>query len=147
MKRRLGPLLQLVVVLLGIATLVLMLWEPQLEGRNVNATIFQIYFQDPFLAYAYLSSLLFFVALYQAFKLFGYMGLNKTKSTLKALRTIKYCLVALVASVAGAEAYLFIFQRGKEDIAGGVAVGLLLIFVFAVIAAALGVFERKISSD
>lgn len=48
---------------LGISTLALMLWEPHLEGRNVNATLFEIYFRDPFLAYAYTASIVFFVAL------------------------------------------------------------------------------------
>ena len=66
-----------VIILIGIASFVLMLWEPHLEGRNVNATLFEIYFNDPFLAYAYAASIAFFVALYQAFKLLGYADKNK----------------------------------------------------------------------
>jgi uncharacterized membrane protein YraQ (UPF0718 family) len=57
----------MVVVLMGIGTLVLLLWEPQIEGRNAHATLYQIYFNDPFLAYAYIASIAFFVALYQTF--------------------------------------------------------------------------------
>ena len=67
MKRSSTTFLQVVIVLVGIGTLALMLWEPHLEGRNVNATLFQIYFNDPFLVYAYIGSIAFFVALYQAF--------------------------------------------------------------------------------
>ncbi len=148
MKRSSIIFLQIVIALIGIGTLALMLWEPHLEGRNVNATLFQIYFNDPFLAYAYIASIAFFVALYQAFKLLGYIGKNKVFSlnSVKALGTIKYCAVCLVGFLLGAEAYFFIAQRGKEDIAGGVAMGLILIFVSAVIATAAAVFERTLQS-
>src|SRR5215210_2916938 len=61
-KRSATIFLQVVVVLIGIGALALMLWEPHLEGRNAHATPFEIYFKDPFLAYAYLASLAFFVA-------------------------------------------------------------------------------------
>jgi hypothetical protein len=71
-KRKSTILLQILTVLIGIGALVFMLWEPHLEGRNVNATPFQIYFQDPFLAYAYLASIPFFLALYQAFQVLGH---------------------------------------------------------------------------
>ncbi len=45
-----------------------------------------------------------------------------------------------------AEAYFFIFRRGKDDIAGGVAVGLFLMFVSAIIAAIADVFENLLQS-
>jgi hypothetical protein len=126
-----------------------MLWEPHLEGRNANATLLQIYFNDPFLAYAYIASIAFFVALYQAFKLLGYIGRNEVFSprSVKALRTIKYCALTLVAFILGAEAYFNIVQRGREDdIAGGVMIGFLIIFVSIVVAAAAAVFERTLQS-
>ena len=148
MKRSSIIFLQVVIVLIGIGVLALMLWEPHLEGRNAQATLFQIYFNDPFLAYAYLSSIAFFVALYQAFKLLGYIGQNKVFSlnSIKALRTIKYCAISLVGFIAGAEAYLFIVMSGKDDIAGGVAIGLVLIFIALVMATAAAVFERLLQS-
>jgi hypothetical protein len=135
-------------VFIGIGALALMLWEPHLEGRNAHATPFEIYFKDPFLAYAYAASIAFFVALYQAFKLLGYIGANQVFSqrSVKALRTIKYCAMTLVAFIVGAEAYLFIFVRGKDDIAGGVMIGLLMVFVSVVAATAAAVFERLLQS-
>jgi hypothetical protein len=139
--------LQLVIVLIGIGSLALLLWEPHIEGRNAHATVFQIYFNDPFLAYAYTASIAFFVALYQAFKLLGYVGRGEVFSQrpVRALRTIKYCAMSLVGFLLGAEAYFFIVMRGKsDDIAGGVMVGLLLIFVSAVVGAAAAVFERTL---
>jgi Protein of unknown function (DUF2975) len=148
MKRSATIFLQIVIVLIGIGALALLLWEPHLEGRNVHATPFEIYFKDPFLAYAYMASIAFFFALYQAFKLLGYIGANQVFSlrAVKALRTIKYCALTLIAFIVGAEAFFFIVQRGKEDIAGGVMIGLLMIFVSAVVATAAAVFERLLQS-
>lgn len=148
MKRSSTIFLQIVIVLIGIGALALMLWEPHLEGRNANATPFEIYFKDPFLAYAYTASIAFFIALYQAFKLLGYIGANDVFSlrAVKALRTIKYCALTLVAFIVGAEAYIFIFQRGKEDIAGGVMIGLVMMFVSVVVATAAAVFESLLQS-
>jgi hypothetical protein len=147
MKRSSTIFLQVVIVALGIGALALMLWEPHLEGRNAHATTFEIYFNDPFLAYAYTASIAFFVALYQAFKLLGYIGRNEVFSqrSVKALRTIKYCAIALVAFIAAPVAYLFIARPG-DDIAGGVAVGLMIIFLSTVIATAAAVFEKTLQS-
>ena len=148
MKRRSTIFLQVVIVLIGIGALALMLWEPHFEGRNAHATLFQIYFNDPFLAYVYTASIAFFVALYQAFKLLGHIGRNEVFSqySVQALRTIKYCAMAIVVFVVGAEAYFFIAVRGKDDIAGGVMMGLLMIFVSVVVATAAAVFERTLQS-
>ena len=148
MKRSSTIFLQVVIVLIGIGALTLMLWEPHLEGRNAHATLFQIYFNDPFLAYAYTGSIAFFVALYQAFKLLGYVARNEVFSqrSVKALRTIKYCALTLVAFLVGAEAYFFLVMRGKDDIAGGVMMGLFLIFISTIIATAAAVFERTLQS-
>ena len=148
MNRSSTIFLQAVIVALGIGALAFMLWEPHIEGRNVHATIFEIYFKDPFLAYAYTASIAFFVALYQAFKLLGHIGRNEVFShrSVRALRIIKYCAITLVAMIAGAEAYLFIAVRGKDDIAGGVAMGPLMIFVSVVVATAAAVFEKLLQS-
>lgn len=145
MNRSSTIFLQVVIVLIGIGALALMLWEPHIEGRNAHATFFEIYFKDPFLAYAYIASIPFFVVLYQTFKVLGYAGQNKvfSQAAVNALRTIKYCAITLVVFIAGAEAYFFIAVRGKDDIAGGVMMGLVMIFVSIVIATAAAMFERK----
>src|ERR1043165_4776816 len=147
-SRRATIFLQVVVVLVGIGALALLLWEPHVEGRNAHATTFEIYFKDPFLAYAYTASIAFFVALFQAFTLLGYIGQNKAFSpnAVRALRTIKYCAVALVAMIGAAVAYLFLFVRGKDDMAGGVSMGVAMIFVSVVVAAAASVFERLLQN-
>ena len=40
--------LKTVLVLIGIGAVALLLWEPHIEGRNAHATLFEIYFNDPF---------------------------------------------------------------------------------------------------
>jgi len=134
--------LQAVIVLTGIGTLGLMLWEPHVEGRNAHATLFEIYLQDPFLAYAYLASIPFFVALYQAFKVLGYVRQDKTfsQASVKALRMIKYCALAIIGFVAVGE--LFIMLGNSDDRAGGVFIGILITFGSVVIATAAAMFER-----
>jgi hypothetical protein len=147
-KRSATIFLQVVIVLIGLGVLALMLWEPHIEGRNAHATLFEIYFKDPFLAYAYTASIAFFVALFQAFTLLGYVRHNAVFSlkSVRALRTIKYCAIVLIAMIGGAEAYLFIFVRDKDDIAGGVAMGLFMIFVSVVAGTAAAVFEKLLQN-
>jgi len=147
MNRSSTIFLQIVLVLIAIGTTALMLWEPHLEGRNVNATLFEIYFKDLFLAYAYIASIPFFMALYQSFKLLTYIGQNKVFSQPAAnnLKTIKYCAISIIGFVLGAEAYFFTMRR-EDDIAGGVMMGLAVIFLSAVIATAAAVFQRTLQS-
>jgi hypothetical protein len=146
MKRSSTAFLQFVIVLIGIGALALMLWEPHLEGRNAHATVFEVYFKDPFLAYAYLASIPFFVALYHGFKVLGYAGQNQvfSQAAVKALRTIKFCAIALIGFVAGAE--IFILMNDSDDRAGGVFMGVLIAFGSIVIATAAATFERILQS-
>lgn len=146
MKRVKVMFLQACVVLIGIGAAAFMLGEPWLEGRNANAALFQVYFNDAFLACAYIASISFFTALYQAFKCLGYVGENKTVSlnSVRALAAIKYCMMSLIASLLVGEAYLFIVQRKvEEDIAGGVVMGFMLIFVFSIVALVASRFEKR----
>ena len=142
MKRSSTAFLQIVIVLIGIGALALMLWEPHIEGRNAHATVFEIYFKDPFLAYAYIASIPFFVALYQGFKVLGYAGQNKVFSpaAVKALRTMKFCAIAIIGFVAAGE--IFIMMGDSDDRSGGVFMGVLITFCSIVIATAAATFER-----
>ena len=148
MKRGSTIFLQVVIVLIGIGVLAFLLWEPHLEGRNVNATLFEIYFKDPFLAYIYLAFVPFFVGLYQGFKILGYARRDEIfrQHSVRALQIIKYCALTTAIFIVGAEAYLFIFIRGQDDIAGGVMMGVFIILVSAIIATAAGLFERILQS-
>ncbi len=142
MKRSTSIFLQVVIVLIGMGAVTFLLWEPQVEGRNLHATLFQIYFQDPFLAYAYVASIPFFMALFRAFKVVGLAGQNKAHSpaTLKALRTIKYCGLAIIGFVAVGE--IFIMMNDSDDRAGGVFMGILITIGAVVMATVAARFER-----
>jgi hypothetical protein len=115
MSRSAALLLQVVLVLIGMAALAFLLGEPHLEGRNAQATTFQVYFQDPFLAYVYLGSTPFFVALYLGFRLCRHVRQQRplSQATVDALRSIKYCAIILLGFVAGG--VVFILRFGDPD--------------------------------
>jgi hypothetical protein len=142
MKRSSTIFLQIVIVLIAIAAVALLLWEPRIEGRNAHATLFEIYFKDPFLSFVYIGSIPFFVALYQAFKILGYVGQNTvfSRAAVKALRTIKLCAIAIIGFVVAAE--ILIMFSHSDDRAGGVFMGILITFGSIVMAAAAAIFER-----
>lgn len=131
-------------MLIGVGALALLLWEPHIEGVNAHATtLYEIYFDDPFLALVYVGSIPFFVALYQAFEVFGYAGQDMVFSpaAVKALRTIKYCALAIIGFVAVEEVFIML-NHGNDDPAGGVFIGILITFGSVIVAATSAVFER-----
>jgi len=147
MKSGSALFLQGVIVLIGIGTLGLMLWEPHLEGRNAQATTSEIYFKDPFLAYVYVGSIPFFVALYQAFGLFEHVRRNGSFSsvTLSALRAIKVCAMGIIGFVAGAVIFILSFGDG-EDRPGGIFMCVLVALAASVIATVAAMFARSLQS-
>jgi len=145
MKKGSTIFLQLVVVLIGIVALAIMIRFPLTEGRAVNLDLLSIY-SDPFILYGYLASIPFFVALYQAFKLFGYIGQNKAFSlnSVKALRIIKYCAAILSILIVMAGAYIKIFHAkgdAGDDPAGFLAVCIVTAFISVIIAVVAALFE------
>jgi hypothetical protein len=147
LNRACAIFLQIVVVLIGVGVLAFLLWQPQVEGRNVNATTFQIYFNDPFLAYAYAASIAGFIALAQAFKLLGLAGNDGLyqPAAVKALATIKLCALALIGFIALGEVFLVVGSIGStDDHAGGIMMGVFISFAMTVIAAAAALCERQV---
>lgn len=144
MKKSPAVFLQAVIALIGAGALAFLLWEPHIEGRNAHSTLFEIYFKDPFLAYAYIASTPFFAALYRAFKALGYAGQNGvfTQKAREALRFIKYCALAVIGFVGLGE--VFIMLGDSDDRAGGVFIGVLVAFGSVVVAAAAAKFERSL---
>ena len=142
MKRGSILFLRAVVVLVGVAVLAGLLWEPQVEGVNRNADLVTIYF-DPFIVYIYVGSLPFFFGLYQALKLLGYVDRGQAFSPggVRTLRRIKYCALAVVGFIIGAEAHI-IFGVESDDRAGGVAMGVFTGFPCLLAATTAAVLER-----
>lgn len=138
--------LQIVIVALGLGVAAVLLYEPHIEGVNANAAaLSDIYFDDPFLAYVYISFIAVFVGLYSAFKLAGYIGRGNMCSpeSVRALRTVRYCALLFAGLIFAAMAFLTLFTRGEDDIAGGIAIGLFLSVTSLVIAGVSAKLERK----
>jgi len=143
MKRVSIIFLQAVIVLIGIVALAILIRVPLTEGRAVNLDLFSIYF-DPFILYGYAASIAFFVALYKAFRLLGYIGQNKvfSSSSVKALKSIKYCAIVLSVLIVAAGLYIRIFHDKEDDPAGFLAICIVTTFVSVVIATAAAIFEK-----
>ena len=143
MKRFPARLLQFAVVLAGIGALAFLLVEPVFEGRNANATLFQVYFNDPFLAFAYVGSIPFFIAVYQAFLVLGFAGQHGAfpPTVGASLRIIRACALTIIGFVAVGE--VFIMLHESDDRAGGVAMGLFIIFGCVLVATVATLLERR----
>ena len=93
----------------------------------------------------YTGSIPFFIALYQAFKVLGYVGQNKVFSpeVVKALRTIKYCALAIIGFVVVEEIFILLMNNHDNDNPGApIFMGVLIAFPSIVIATAAAMFER-----
>ena len=130
-------------MLIGIVALAIMIRFPLTEGRAENLDLFSIY-SDPFILYGYAASIPFFIALYKAFKLLGYIGQNKAFSlnSVRALSSIKYCAILLSIFIVMAGLYVRIFHNKDADPAGFLAICIVTTFVSLVVATAVAVFEK-----
>jgi hypothetical protein len=147
MKRSSIIFLQAAIVALGIVALAIMVRFPLTEGAARNKDLFSIYF-NPFIMYGYAASIPFFVALYQTFKLLGYIGQNKIFSlnSMKALRTIKYCAIVLSVLIVMAGLYIRLFHAEGDDPAGFLAMCIVTTFISIVVATAAAVLGRTLQS-
>lgn len=134
--------LKAVLVLIALGVFLALVWFPQTEGRAANLDLLSIYL-DPFIVYIYLASIPFFAALFQTFKLLGYIEKNNVFSQIavRALRNIKYCAITIVCLLLVAVGWVR-FAAGDDDPAGAIAVGIVMTFAAVVIATAAGVFQR-----
>jgi len=142
-KQRSTIFLQGAIVLLGIVALAIMIRLPLTEGRAANLNLFSIY-ADPFILYGYAASILFFIALFKAFVLLGYIGQNKAFSpkSVRTLRSIKYCAIVLSILIVMAGLFIRIFHNKDDDPAGFIALCIVTAFISLVVAAATAVFEK-----
>ena len=146
MKKVSTLFLKFVICLIAIGALIWLIWFPQLEGRAANLDLISIY-KDPLIIYAYIGSIPFFVALYQAFKLLGYVDTNKVFSqrAVQAVRNIKYCAITISGLIVLGILYIRLFVNG-DDPAGPTALGIFTTFTSIVIATAAAIFERLLQN-
>jgi len=147
MKRISIIFLQAVIVLIGIVALAILIWFPLTEGRATNLDLVSIYL-DPFILYGYAASIAFFVALYKAFKLLGYIGQNKvfSSNSVKTLKSIKYCAFVLSILIVLVGLYIRLFHDKEDDPAGFLAICIVTTFVSIVVATAAAIFEKLLQN-
>lgn len=135
--------LQVVVVLIGMVALAILIVFPTKEGRAENLDLFHIY-ADPLILYGYAASIAFFVALYKAFKLLGYIGRNQVFSpnSVKSLKGIKHCALILAVLIVLAGVFIKIFHSKDDDPAGMIAMCIVTTFACIVVATAAAIFEK-----
>lgn len=143
MKRGSTLFLQAVVVLIGIVAMILLIRLPLTEGRAANLDLVSIY-ADPLILYGYAASIAFFVALYKAFRLLGFIGQNRVFSSdaVRALRSIKYCAIGLAIMIVGAGIFVSITHPKDDDAAGFLSLCIITTFISIIIATAAAIFER-----
>jgi hypothetical protein len=147
MKRISIVFLQTVLVLISIVVLSFLIIMPSKEGRATNLDVVSIY-TDPFILYGYATSIAFFVALYKAFRLLGYIGQNKVFSTnaVKALNHIKYCAIILTTLIVIAGIFIKFAHDKKDDPAGFLAICIVTSFASIVVATAAAIFEKLLQN-
>jgi hypothetical protein len=146
MKKGSTLFLKFIICLIAIGSLIWLIWFPQLEGRAANLDLLRIYI-DPFIIYAYIGSIPFFVALYQAFQLLGYVDDNKvfSQSSVNAVRTIKYCAIMISGFIVLGILFIRI-SVVDDDPAGVIALGIFTTFASVVIATVAAVFQRLLQN-
>ena len=146
MKKGSTLFLKFVICLIAIVALIWLIWFPQLEGRAAKLDLISIY-TDPLIIYAYIGSIPFFVALYQALKLLGYIDGNKvfSQSSANAVRNIKYCAIIISGLIVLGILYIRLSVI-DDDPAGVTALGIFTTFASIVIATAAAVFQKLLQN-
>ena len=123
-----------------------LIWFPQLEGRAAHLDLVSIY-MDPLIIYAYIGSIPFFIASYQALALLGHIDSNKifSQPSVNAVRNIKYCAITLSGFIVLGILYIRLTVI-NDDPAGVTALGIFTTFAAIVIATAAAVFQKLLQN-
>lgn len=95
----------------------------------------------------YLTTVPFFIALYQTLKLLHYVDTNKAFSNLsvKALKYIKYCAASVGAFYTAGMPYIYLAAQ-QDDAPGVIVIGLVIAFASIVIAFFAAVLQKLLQS-
>ncbi len=91
----------------------------------------------------YLTTIPFFIALYQALKLLSYIDKNTafSQASVQALKYIKNCAILIGAMYTAGMPYIYLVAD-KDDAPGVIVIGLIFIFASFVIATAVAVLQK-----
>src|ERR1043165_2271199 len=143
MKRVSTIFLQVVIVIIATVAVIILIRFPLSEGRAKNLDLVSVY-ADPFILFGYAASIAFFIALYKAFRLLGYIGQNKVFSSqsVGALKSIKYCAIVLGILIVTAAVFIKLSHNKDDDPAGFIAMCIVTTFGCVIVATAAAIFEK-----
>ncbi|MBU5347233.1 DUF2975 domain-containing protein [Paenibacillus sp. FSL W7-1279] len=144
MKRGSTLFLRIAVILIGIPVLALCIFVVP----EIAEFIAELYPDHTYLRYLvfidlYATAIPFYFALYQAYKLLGYIDKNKAFSELsvRVLKNIKNC-ATIISSLFVVGMPLFYLIAEKDDAPGIIIIGMALIFASMVIAVFAAVLQK-----
>jgi len=144
MQRGSTLFLKAAVIVIGIPVLVLCIFlVPEIASFITELYPDHSYLKLLVFIIFYASAIPFYFALYQAFKLLGYIDKNKAFSELsvQVLKSIKHCAIT-ISCLFTAGLPLFYLIAEKDDAPGVILIGMVLIFASMVIAVFAAVLER-----
>lgn len=138
--------LKISLFLIGIPILILCLsglpWMAREAAKHYPKLLYL-----PVLVGVCITAIPFYLALYQAFKLLGYIDRNNafSEASVTSLKHIKYC-AALISIVYGVSMPLFYLMAQKDDAPGIIIIGLVCIFAPLVIAVFAAVLQKLLKN-
>ncbi len=138
--------LKIAVCIIGLPVLtVCVLGLPWLIKNPVNPNYAHILY--PIVAGIYASSIPFFIALYNALRLLGYIDKNIAFSELsvRALKHIKHCAITISSIYAVIMPFVYIVAK-KEDAPGLIVFGMMPLFASVIIALFAAVLQKLLKT-
>lgn len=139
-------LLKIIIFIMGLPVLILCFAGlPWLANNPFNPEYAPILY--PIIIGIYLSSMPFCVALYEAYRILGYIDEDTAFSELsvKALNTIKYCAIAISGLYFVMMPFVYLVAK-KEDAPGLIIIGMVPLFASAVIAVFSAVLQKLLKN-
>ncbi|WNS45997.1 DUF2975 domain-containing protein [Paenibacillus sp. MMS20-IR301] len=149
MKRKPGSttFLKAVILLFALAALALCVFVvPEIAGFAAELYPDLSYIQVLVMIDLYGAALPFYIALYQAFKLLGYIDRNKafSETSVQVLKNIKYCAVA-ISGMFALGMPLFYLMAERDDAPGIIVIGMIIILAAMVIAVFAAVLQKLLT--
>jgi hypothetical protein len=121
--------LRLAVIALGLIVLALCIFAVPAIAKDIgNEWTVIAFMRVPFILIAYTSALIFYIAMYHVFKLISYVDQGKAFSELsvKALKYIKYCAIAISFCYAAGLPFIYMFAE-LDDAPGVILIGMTIV--------------------
>ncbi|MBN6888724.1 biotin transporter BioY [Cytobacillus horneckiae] len=148
MKRVSTLFLKIAVILMGIPVLALCLFlVPELAEYTVELYPNMTYMKVLVFLFFYVTAIPFYIALYQAFKLVGFIDKNIAFSELsvRALKNIKNCAITISMLYVVGMPLLYLMAE-MDDAPGIIVIGLVIIFASMVIAVFAAVLQKLLKN-